>query len=120
MGMSRASARFAVLSKRRDGCLVGSSVTEFRGHHEIIDSFIIEYDNDKPHREEGVETETEEVSETKEVDEWNGASSGTSANTTLGQPTQAELFLLPALIKKKIKFSSYIRKFRVEQLQSHI
>ncbi len=26
----------------------------------------------------------------------------------------------PALIKKKIKFSSYIRKFRVEQLQSHI
>ncbi len=24
-----------------------------------------------------------------------------------------------ALIKKKIKFSSYIRKFRVEQLQSH-
>jgi hypothetical protein len=25
-----------------------------------------------------------------------------------------------ALIKKKRKFSSYIRKFRVEQLQSHI
>jgi hypothetical protein len=25
-----------------------------------------------------------------------------------------------ALIKKKIKFYSYIRKFRVEQLQSHI
>jgi hypothetical protein len=25
-----------------------------------------------------------------------------------------------ALIKKKIKFSSYIRKFRVKQLQSHI
>jgi len=25
-----------------------------------------------------------------------------------------------ALIKKKIKFSSYIEKFRVEQLQSHI
>jgi hypothetical protein len=25
-----------------------------------------------------------------------------------------------ALIKKKIKFSSYVRKFRVEQLQSHI
>jgi hypothetical protein len=24
------------------------------------------------------------------------------------------------LIKKKIKFSSYIRKFRMEQLQSHI
>ncbi len=27
---------------------------------------------------------------------------------------------LTTLIKKKIKFSSYIRKFRVEQLQSHI
>ena len=27
--------------------------------------------------------------------------------------------ILTALIKKKIKFSSYIRKFRVEQLQSH-
>jgi hypothetical protein len=25
-----------------------------------------------------------------------------------------------ALIKKKINFSSYIRKFRMEQLQSHI
>jgi hypothetical protein len=25
-----------------------------------------------------------------------------------------------AMIKKKIKFSSYIRKFNVEQLQSHI
>ncbi len=29
-------------------------------------------------------------------------------------------FDMGALIKKKIKFSSYIRKFRVEQLQSHI
>ncbi len=28
--------------------------------------------------------------------------------------------IYPTLIKKKIKFSSYIRKFRVEQLQSHI
>ncbi len=28
--------------------------------------------------------------------------------------------LLSTLIKKKIKFSSYIGKFRVEQLQSHI
>jgi hypothetical protein len=27
---------------------------------------------------------------------------------------------VPALLKKKIKFSSYIRKFRMEQLQSHI
>ncbi len=27
---------------------------------------------------------------------------------------------LPTLLKKKIKFSSYTRKFRVEQLQSHI
>jgi hypothetical protein len=26
----------------------------------------------------------------------------------------------PTLIKKKIKFSSFIRKFRVKQLQSHI
>jgi hypothetical protein len=26
----------------------------------------------------------------------------------------------PTLIKKKIKFSSYVRKFRMEQLQSHI
>jgi hypothetical protein len=26
----------------------------------------------------------------------------------------------PTLIKKKTKFSSYIKKFRVEQLQSHI
>ena len=50
MGLSRASARFAVLSKRRDGCLLGRSVTEspekLPGHHEIIDSFIIEYDDD--------------------------------------------------------------------------
>ncbi len=29
-------------------------------------------------------------------------------------------FFYSARIKKKIKFSSYIRKFRVEQLQSHI
>jgi hypothetical protein len=47
MGVSRASARFAVVSKRRDGCLLGNSVTEspekLRGHREIIDSFIIEY-----------------------------------------------------------------------------
>jgi hypothetical protein len=28
--------------------------------------------------------------------------------------------LCATLIKKKIKFSSYIRKFRVEQLQSHM
>jgi hypothetical protein len=27
---------------------------------------------------------------------------------------------ISTLIKKKIKFSSYIRKFRMEQLQSHI
>jgi hypothetical protein len=31
-----------------------------------------------------------------------------------------EYSLSPTLIKKKIKFSSYIRKFRREQLQSHI
>jgi hypothetical protein len=73
-GVSRASARLAVVSKRRDGCLLGSSVTEspekLRGHHEIIDSFIIEYGEDNLHREEGVEMETEEGSKTKEVDEW--------------------------------------------------
>ena len=75
MGLSRASARFAVLSKRRDGCLLGRSVTEspekLRGYHEIIDGFIIEYEAYKLHREEGVETEPEieEESETKEVDE---------------------------------------------------
>jgi hypothetical protein len=72
MSVSRASARFAVVSDRRDGCLPGSSVTEspekLRGYHEIIDGFIIEYEDDKLHREEGVETEeeTEECSETKE------------------------------------------------------
>jgi hypothetical protein len=31
-----------------------------------------------------------------------------------------ELNIMHALKKKKIKFSSYIRKFRMEQLQSHI
>ena len=76
MGVSRASARFAVVSKKRYGCLLGSSVTEslekLLGHHEIIDSFItgIEYEDDKLHREEGFKKETEEGSETKEVDEW--------------------------------------------------
>jgi hypothetical protein len=30
------------------------------------------------------------------------------------------IHIFSALIKKKIKFSSYIRKFRMEQLQSHI
>ncbi len=73
MAVSRASARFAVVSKKRDGCLLGSSVTEspekLRGYHEIIDSFIIEYEDDKLHREEGFEKETDEGSETKEVDE---------------------------------------------------
>jgi hypothetical protein len=75
MGVSRASARYAVVSKRRDGSLLGSSVTEspekLRGYHEIIDGFIIEYEAYKLHREEGVETEPEieEESETKEVDE---------------------------------------------------
>ncbi len=75
MGVYRASAGYAVVSKRRDGCLLGSSDTEppekLRGYHEIIDGFIIEYEDDKLHREEGVETEpeTEEGSETTEVDE---------------------------------------------------
>ncbi len=31
MGVFTASARYAVLSKRRDGCLLGSSVTESPG-----------------------------------------------------------------------------------------
>ncbi len=31
----------------------------------------------------------------------------------------ATILLVITLIKKKIKFSSYIRKFRTEQLQSH-
>jgi hypothetical protein len=36
-------------------------------------------------------------------------------------PIAANAAEKPALIKKEIKFSSYIRKFRVEQqLQSHI
>jgi hypothetical protein len=30
-----------------------------------------------------------------------------------------EYILFYSLIKKKIKFFSYVRKFRVEQLQSH-
>jgi hypothetical protein len=34
--------------------------------------------------------------------------------------TQVLLNAEVTLIKNKIKFSSYIRKFRVEQLQSHI
>jgi hypothetical protein len=82
MGVSRSSARFAVVSKRRDGCLLGSSVTEspekLRGHHEIIDSYFIEYEDDQLHREEGVQTEpeTEEGSETKEVDEWTEPAQG--------------------------------------------
>jgi hypothetical protein len=32
----------------------------------------------------------------------------------------ATVLLVIILIKNKIKFSSYIRKFRTEQLQSHI
>ncbi len=74
-GVSRASVCYAVVSKRRDGCLLGSSVTEspekLRGYYEIIDGFFIEYKDDKLHREEGVEAEleTEEGSKTKEVDE---------------------------------------------------
>jgi hypothetical protein len=91
MGVSRASARYAVVSKRRDGCLLGSSVTEspekLRGYHEIIDSFIIEYEDDKLHREEGVETEpeTEEGSETKE-DEGMEPFQGNLPTTSLASP----------------------------------
>jgi hypothetical protein len=48
-----------------------------------------------------------------------GAAGGLSAFIS---PWQTALFtsLGPTLIKKKIKFSSYKRKFRMEQLQSHI
>jgi hypothetical protein len=90
MGASRASARFAVVSKRRDGCLLGSSVTEspekLRGHREIIDSFIIEYGDYNLHREEGVETETEEGSETKEVDECTEPVQGPLPTPPLASP----------------------------------
>ncbi len=36
------------------------------------------------------------------------------------RPQARGLSLIGTLIKKKIKFSSYIRKFRMKQLQSHI
>ncbi len=92
MCVSRASARYAVVSKRRDGCLLGSSVTEspekLRGYHEIIDGFIIEYEDDKLHREEGVETEpeTEEGSETEEVDEGMESVQGNLPTPPLASP----------------------------------
>jgi hypothetical protein len=38
-------------------------------------------------------------------------------STTRHVSPQTEIY---TLIKKKIKFSSYIREFRMEQLQSHI
>jgi hypothetical protein len=37
-----------------------------------------------------------------------------------GQRSQLCHLVLYTLIKKKIKFFSYVRKFRMEQLQSHI
>ncbi len=43
---------------------------------------------------------------------------GNSSSSQLGNSCQGNRY--GTLIKKKIKFSTYIRKFRVEQLQSHI
>jgi hypothetical protein len=34
--------------------------------------------------------------------------------------TAVDVPVVASLIKNKIKFSSYVRKFRVEQMQSHI
>jgi hypothetical protein len=49
--------------------------------------------------------------------------SGWSRKKTCGYVTNNVVFessMFVTLIKKKIKFSSYIRKFRMERLQSHI
>ena len=43
-----------------------------------------------------------------------------AADVYLSEAPFPPRFLFGALIKKKIKFSSYIGKFRMEQLQSHI
>jgi|688.fasta_scaffold2825790_1 hypothetical protein len=43
-----------------------------------------------------MEYDDEEGSETKEVDEWNGASSRISANTTLLKNAEAESYATPA------------------------
>jgi hypothetical protein len=45
---------------------------------------------------------------------------GTITNNHNSTENECNHLICNALIKKKIKFSSYIRKFRVEQLQSHI
>jgi hypothetical protein len=62
---SRASARYAVVSKRRDRCLSGSSPLEspekVRGMEEFNDSFIIELEDDELQREEMEEKEMKEM-----------------------------------------------------------
>jgi len=67
--VSRASARYAVVSKRRDRCLSGSSPLEspekVRGMEEFNDNFIIELEDDELQREEMEEKEMEE----KEMEE---------------------------------------------------
>ncbi len=45
-------------------------------------------------------------------------SDGEKSSSTRSETPQASTHI--TLIKKKIKFSSYIRKFRMEQLQSHV
>ncbi len=48
---SRASALYAAVSNKRDGCLQDSSENEspekLVGHEEIVDSFVIQYENDE-------------------------------------------------------------------------
>jgi hypothetical protein len=72
--VSRASARYAVVSKRRDSCLSGSSPLEspekVRGMEEFIDNFRIEFGEDELQREEMEEKEMEEKEmEEKEMEE---------------------------------------------------
>ena len=70
MCVSRASARYAVVSKRRDSCLSGSSPLEspekVRGIEEIIDNFRIALGDDELQREEMEEKEMEKEKEGEE------------------------------------------------------
>ena len=50
---------------------------------------------------------------------WFNQTNSGSSRRTLQSPNPAQR-RNRTLIKNKIKFSSYIRKFRVEQLQSHV
>ncbi len=111
MGVSRASARFAVVSKRRDSCLLGNSVTEspekLRGHHEIINFYFIEYEDDQLHREEVVETEpeTQEGSEKKEVDEWTEPVQGPLPTPPLASPRRLTCSCCLEIHRDRGKFS---------------